>query len=211
MDRIQKQASDLWELLFDEETAQIYQSALNLTGKILLDIAQLIWLSICSVFVFAAWFSDASVKAGNSIRAWVDQQTGDTAPAGESKPLSEKGKDLLDASRVTTVKLLNKAREELGLEAEPLPKPTAEKTAKPLPAPSSAPTASPATLSPETSKTTVTKTTAPPTAPKPKTSAPQPTEASASSTKEVTGDMDEDTDFDEETEDESWPPQGVDE
>lgn len=207
MDRIQKQASELWELLFTEETAETYQSALNLTGKILTDLAQLIWLTICSVFVFAAWFSDAAIKAGSGIRAWVDQQTGDTATATKSKSLSEKGKDLLDNSRVATVKLLNQARGELGLEAEPLPTPTTQATTAPETAKLSAPAASPAAIAPSAPKPTT-----PAETPTLKTTTtPKTTMISATSTEDIADDTVEDTDLDEENEDESWPPQTADE
>jgi len=217
MDRIQKQSSELWELLFDEETAKIYQAALNLTGKILTDTAQLLWLIICSVFVFGAWFSDASVKAGNNIRTWVDQQASSSGPAiaGESKPLSESGKDLLDNSRTAIVKLLNKAREELGLEAEPLP--TTEKKAIPAaaPAPEAKPTASdassaPASSAPAPTASPATLSSTPAAATPPKAAAPQSTAVSASSTGDFSDDTDDEDDLDEQTEDEAWPPQTAD-
>ncbi|MEM8504228.1 MAG: hypothetical protein AAF716_13875 [Cyanobacteria bacterium P01_D01_bin.1] len=206
MDRIQKQASDLWALLFDEETAETYQSALNLTGKILTDTAQLLWLIICSVFVFGAWFSDASVKAGNSIRTWVDQQAS-SPPAGESKPLSETGKDMLDSSRIAIVKLLNRAREELGLEAEPISESPAKKVT--MPTPSAAPTektdsASSVAVSspsaPKTSPVALSSTTP--------TTTPKSTMVSASSTEDLSDDVDDEDD--DETEIESWPPQTAD-
>ncbi|MGB3790518.1 MAG: hypothetical protein WA949_21095 [Phormidesmis sp.] len=207
MDRIQKQASALWELLFDEETAETYQSALNLTGKILTDLAQLIWLIVCSVFVFAAWFSDAAVKAGNRIRAWVDQQTGETPTAAETKSLSEKGEELLGNSRVAIVQLLNKARGELGLEAEPLPTPASEKAAISSASESSAPKASPAVTSPTVPQTTASVEVAAPKTTALETTTPKTTMVSAGSTEDVANDRVEDTGLDEDTQDESWPPQ----
>ncbi len=215
MDRIQEQASDLWALLFDEETAETYQSALNLTGKILTDTARLLWLIICSVFVFGAWFSDASVKTGSKIRTWVDQQASGSATAGESKPLSETGKDMLDNSRTAIVKLLNRAREELGLEAEPIsesptkkaimPTSAAAPTAK-VAASASEPTASDSNSSPPSSASASSATissTVPMTAPKS-------TMVSASSTEDLSDDMDDDDDVDDDTEVEAWPPQTAD-
>jgi hypothetical protein len=220
MDRIQEQASDLWELLFDEETAKTYQSALNLTGKILTDTARLLWLVICSVFVFGAWLSDASVKTGNRIRTWVDQQASGSAPAGESKPLSETGKDMLDTSRTAIVKLLNRAREELGLEAEPIsesptkkaimPTPSADATAKVAasePASSaSAPSAS-ASKSVAPSSSPSSSATASSTAPM---TTPKSTMVSASSTEDLSDDVDDEDDMDDDTEVEAWPPQTAD-
>ena len=64
MDRIQTQASELWDLLFAKETANTYQSALSLTGDILKESAQLVWLVICSFFVFGAWFRSEERRVG---------------------------------------------------------------------------------------------------------------------------------------------------
>ncbi len=116
MDRIQLQASKLWDLLFAEDTAATFQTTLNLTGTILKETAQLFWLIICSFFVFGAWFSDTTVKAGQSIRNWVDTQTSDTASAIEKKPLAETGKSLLETTRTGIIYMLDQAREQLGIE-----------------------------------------------------------------------------------------------
>ncbi|EDX84875.1 hypothetical protein S7335_2574 [Synechococcus sp. PCC 7335] len=205
MDRIQEQASELWELIFKDETAETYQAALNLTGKILTDTARLLWLIICSVFVFGAWFSDASVKAGNNIRLWLDRQTNSDTTTEASKPLSETSKDVLDKSRTAIVKLVNKAREELGLEAEPLPTPTKKADALAIPAktavPSAAPKVSSETTSPVASQpesqTASPQTTTPPT-----------TKVSDSSSEDLTDDMVEEVVEDDTAE--SWPPQATD-
>lgn len=123
MDRIQKQASKLVDLLLSSETAETYQKAFNLTGTLLKELAQLIWLTLISAFVFGAWVSDTSVKAGKSIRDWVDNKGSDVAEAAEGKPASETGKDLLEKGRTSVTKLLNQAREQLGLEPQEIPAP----------------------------------------------------------------------------------------
>ena len=118
MDRIQTQASELWDILFSEETANTYQEALGLTGKILKESAQLIWLIICSFFVFGAWFADASTKTGKGVRDWVDNKDAIAAsPDAALKTISApKGKSLLDTGRESVAAALAKAREELGLD-----------------------------------------------------------------------------------------------
>ncbi|PZO54537.1 MAG: hypothetical protein DCF15_11640 [Phormidesmis priestleyi] len=170
MDRIQLQASKLWDLLFAEDTATTYQTTLNLTGTILKEIAQLIWLIICSFFVFGAWFSDTTVKTGKSIRDWVDTQASGTASAVEKKPLAETGKSLLETTRTGIIYLLNQAREQLGIEptevpaqsvsradSQPVAEPVSEPVIKAVVTPSAAPSASVAgvetgsSTSPETS------------------------------------------------------------
>ncbi len=123
MDQIQVQASKLWDLLFSEETGETYQKTLNLTGTILKESAQLIWLIICSVFVFGAWFGDASMRTGSTLRSWIEQQNNPSLASAEDKtPLAEKGKNLLETGRTGLDNLLNNAREQLGLEpVDPAP------------------------------------------------------------------------------------------
>ena len=145
MDSIQVQASKLWDLIFAKETAETYQTTLNLTGTILKESAQLIWLIICSVFVFGAWFSDTTVKSGKGIRDWLDTQS-NGGTAEEAKPLADTSKELLDKGRTSVTYLLNQAREQLGLEAMETP-PAKPAAAKKAPA-ASKPAATPAAAKP---------------------------------------------------------------
>lgn len=152
MDRIQVQASELWDLLFADETAETYQKALNLTGTILKEFAQLIWLVICSVFVFGAWFSDTSVRAGKSIREWIEQSSDEISVPTDSKSVAEKGKSLLDTGRTGIAYLLNQAREQLGIDPQEMP--AIERTANAIkPAPTSTPISAVSTSVPEPSST----------------------------------------------------------
>jgi hypothetical protein len=135
MDRIQIQASKLWDLLFADETAETYQTTLNLTGTLIKETAQLIWLIICSVFVFGAWFSDTSVKTGKGIRTWVDQQGSETSAPDDQPSMADTSKNLLDTGRTGIAYLLNQAREQLGIEAEETPKVIQSSPSKPASTP----------------------------------------------------------------------------
>lgn len=135
MDRIQTQASALWEIIFSEETAAIYQKAFNLTGTILKEAAQLVWLVICSFFVFGAWVGDTSVKAGKNIRTWVDQQGSAGSPPTSSTSMAEKGKSLLDTGRTGIAYLLNQARTQVGMEPTSAPTIAPAASTPPQPAP----------------------------------------------------------------------------
>lgn len=157
MDRIQIKASELWDLLFADETAATYQQTLNLTGTIIKEFAQLVWLIICSVFVFGAWFSDTSVKAGKGIRDWLDRSN-DVSVSTDPQALADKGKNLLETGRSGLVYLLNQAREQLGIEPEEMPaiertvttvKPAPKPTPTPQPAVSVASASQPATVKPD--------------------------------------------------------------
>lgn len=135
MDRIQIQASKLWDLLFADETAETYQTTLNLTGTLIKETAQLIWLIICSVFVFGAWFSDTSVKTGKGIRTWIDQQGSETSAPADQTSIADTSKNLLDTGRTGIAYLLNQAREQLGIEAEEIPTAIQSSPSKPAPSP----------------------------------------------------------------------------
>lgn len=205
MDLIQKQASELWDLLFSEETADTYQNALNLTGTILKETAQLLWLIVCSVFVFGAWLADTSMKTGNSMRAWIDNQGGSAAV--DKKPIAETGKDLLETGRAGVVYLLNQAREQLGLEpASPAPvkKTSAKKMASQKTAPTSeTPPAAESVIKAEDVSTPTPKAGI---SPDPKPSAGTPTPG-ASISKSPAPSPVEDTEVSRESDDGGWPPQ----
>ena len=196
MDRIQLQAAKLWDLLFDDETAETYQKAFNLTATILKELAQLIWLTLISVFVFGAWFSNTSVKTGKSIRDWIDSQGGETV--ADSKPIGETSKELLDKGLVSVNQLLNQAREQLGLEPQALPeKPAAQPSAAPKPTSKPAakqPAATPTQTAPAATKSPAAQPSAEAKAP----SSSQPTKATPAATESETSREDIDSD---------WPPQ----
>ncbi|MEL7334222.1 MAG: hypothetical protein AAFN12_18390 [Cyanobacteria bacterium J06560_2] len=209
MDQIQIQASKLLDLIFAEETGETYQKTLNLTGTILKESAQLIWLTICSVFVFGAWVADTSMKTGNGLRGWIEDQTNPSA-AADKKPIAETGKDLLETGKTGAVYLLNQAREQLGLEptqslpvkkAQPAKAAPAAATppASAAPSPSAAPKASSPSAPTASSPVTPSSSQSSSSASGPSSPAPS-TPFSGDSTEEISRESD----------DGGWPPQETD-
>lgn len=139
MDRVKSQAAVVSQLLFDPKTAGTYKDALTLTGKIIKEVALLAWLVICSVLVFAAWFSDTAIGAGRNTRQWWQAQQGKAVDGNQAAAAT--GQALLDVSQNGANFLLDKAREQLGLEK-------VERPAK------VAPTKSPATVAAKKATTT---------------------------------------------------------
>ncbi|ESA33101.1 hypothetical protein N836_23860 [Leptolyngbya sp. Heron Island J] len=124
MDRVKSQAAVVSQLLFDPKTAGAYKDALTLTGKIIKEVALLVWLVICSVLVFAAWFSDTAIGAGRSTREWWQaQQQGEAVDGNQAAAAT--GQALLDVSQNGANFLLDKAREQLGLDKIERPAKTA--------------------------------------------------------------------------------------
>ncbi len=131
MDRVKSQAAVVSQLLFDPKTGSAYKDVLVLTGQIIKETAFLIWLLICSVFVFAAWFGDVAIGAGRKARTWWQTQQSDTTEDG-NQAAAATGKALLDVSQNGASFLLDKAREQLGLEKIERPaKANISKPAKP--------------------------------------------------------------------------------
>ncbi len=113
MDRVKSQAAVVSQLLFDPKTAGTYKDALTLTGKIIKEVALLAWLVICSVLVFAAWFSDTAIGAGRNTREWWQTQQGEALDGNQAAAAT--GQALLDVGQNSANFLLDKAREQLGL------------------------------------------------------------------------------------------------
>jgi len=202
MDQIQLQASKLLELLFSDETAATYQKTLNLTGTLLKETAQLIWLIICSAFVFGAWVGDTSMKLGSNLRNWIDQQGSPSLAPSEKKPLSATGKSLLDQGKTAADYLLNQAREQLGLEpvaSIPAIKSAPAKSSTTEPAATQASPAKPAALKPAAPE---------PAAPEPKPSASAPTLDSSISNQPAARPVPNE-EVSHEPDDGGWPPQAV--
>ena len=114
MDRVKSQAAVVSQLLFSPKTAEAYKNALVLTGQIIKEVALLVWLVICSVFVFGAWFGDFSMNTGKTARTWWEKQQ--TVSEDGNEAAAATGKALLDVSQNGANFLLDKAREQLGLE-----------------------------------------------------------------------------------------------
>ena len=134
MDRVKSQAAVVSQLLFDPKTAGAYKEALTLTGKIIKEVALLLWLLICSVLVFGAWFAETAIGAGRSARGWWQSQQTETIDGNQAAAAT--GQAFLDVSQSGASFLLDKAREQLGLEKasrstpEEKPAPAAQPAAK---------------------------------------------------------------------------------
>ncbi|MEM7066371.1 MAG: hypothetical protein AAF572_24780 [Cyanobacteria bacterium P01_B01_bin.77] len=116
MDRVKSQAAVVSQLLFDPKTADAYKNVLVLTGQIIKEVALLSWLLICSVFVFGAWFSDTAVSTGRNARVWWQAQQAGEGTTDGNQAAAATGKALLDVSQNGAYFLLDKAREQLGLD-----------------------------------------------------------------------------------------------
>lgn len=120
MDKIQAQATKLWTLIFEPETAATYQKTLILTGTILLEAGRLLWLLLCLVIVLIAWMGNYAQVLGHNARVWLTQQRRQNDAESSGERFSSIGKSLLETSGNSARYLLKQAKEQLNIE---LPQP----------------------------------------------------------------------------------------
>ncbi|MGD1941433.1 MAG: hypothetical protein ACFB0G_08960 [Leptolyngbyaceae cyanobacterium] len=152
MEKIKGQASRVSELVFAADTATTYQKAIVLTLKILRETAVLLWLAVCLVFVGGEWFWKNSISLGRKGRDWYNDLQ---APSADEEPKSATaiGQSALTALGTSTETLLYKAKQQLGIDAQPpAPKPVAPTTSAPKPATPAPPPAPQATAAPPTTE-----------------------------------------------------------
>ncbi len=119
MDTIKVQASKVSQLIFATDTAGTYQKALSLTWDILRETALLIWLAICLVFVGGEWLWNTAIDLGQKGRAWYESLSTKPAEPGEPQSLESIGKSVLSAGESGAAFLLYRAKQQLGIDAEP--------------------------------------------------------------------------------------------
>lgn len=140
MDKIKDQANIVSQLLFANDTGDIYKKTLTRTWDILREVGILLWLVLCLTFVGGEWFYRTSVGLGRSTRAWYTELSQKDSSA-EAQPITSTGQALFDTVKSSTSYLLAQARQQLGL-PKPTPQPPVAATPAPPPvAPSPAPVA----------------------------------------------------------------------
>lgn len=118
MERIQAQASKVLQLITSADTFAIYQNAVTVTWKILVEAALLVWLTICLVIVVFEWGWQTSVGIGRNTRAWWDSTLSSTEGSGD-QVASEAGKALLTAGKNSLDFTITQAKSQLGLPIDP--------------------------------------------------------------------------------------------
>jgi hypothetical protein len=131
MDKIKDQANIVSQLLFANDTGDIYKKTLTRTWDILREVGILLWLVLCLTFVGGEWFYRTSVGLGRSTRAWYTELSQKDSSV-EAQPITSTGQALFDTVKSRTSYLLAQARQQLGLPEPPPPDPVA---ATPAPKP----------------------------------------------------------------------------
>ncbi len=144
MDKIKDQATIVSQLLFANDTGDIYKKTLTRTWDILREVGILLWLVLCLTFVGGEWFYRTSVGLGRSTRAWYTELSQKDSSV-EAQPITSTGQALFDTVKSSTSYLLAQARQQLGLPEPPPPEPpvATSPAPKPVPPPVAPPVAPP--------------------------------------------------------------------
>jgi hypothetical protein len=147
MDTIKVQANKVSQLIFASDTGSTYQKALTLTWDILRETALLIWLVICLIFVGAEWLWNTAIDLGQKVRAWYESLGEKKAEPGEPQSFESISKSVLSAGESGAAFLLYRAKQQLGIDAEPPAPKTVKKpeASKPVAPPAPVATSTPVT------------------------------------------------------------------
>lgn len=118
--RIQAQATKLWQTIAAPETATTYRNVLSVTWTIVQEAAYLFWLVLCLGLVFVDWFWRLGYRSGSDLRNWVSNME----EPDPNRMLSSTGESLVTVGKTGVIKALNAAKAQLGIEAEPIPTPS---------------------------------------------------------------------------------------
>ena len=132
MDKIKDQANIVSQLLFANDTGDIYKKTLTRTWDILREVGILLWLVLCLTFVGGEWFYRTSVGLGRSTRAWYTELSQKDSSV-EAQPITSTGQALFDTVKSKTSYLLAQARQQLGLPEPPPLEPPVAATPAPKP------------------------------------------------------------------------------
>lgn len=137
--RIQAQATKLWQTIAAPETATTYRHSLDLTWTIVQEAAYLFWLVLCLGLVFVDWFWRWGYRSGSDLRNWVNN----IEEPDPNRMLSSTGESLVTVGKTGVVKALNAAKAQLGIEiTQPSPAPPSSHPAV-QPVPPTAPVTAP--------------------------------------------------------------------
>ncbi|MGI0485107.1 hypothetical protein ACN4EK_06695 [Pantanalinema rosaneae CENA516] len=118
--RIQAQATKLWQTIAAPETATSYRNVLSVTWTIVQEAAYLFWLVLCLGLVFVDWFWRLGYRSGSDLRNWMSN----LEEPDPNRMLSTTGESLATVGKTGMIKVLNTAKAQLGMEVtEPPPAP----------------------------------------------------------------------------------------
>lgn len=108
---IQDKATEWWQLISGEETAESYKNFFKLTWKILAETVLLLWLLLCFVLVAIGWVWNNSSKVTET----VSELKGRASQNENSNLMADAAVKLWEASQTGAANAVAKARKRLDL------------------------------------------------------------------------------------------------
>ena len=114
--QIQTQSAKVWETIAAPETGATFQKTGSLTWTILKETGYLVWLVFCLTLVAGEWIWKTGYRTGYGLREWLNN----FERPSPDRLLSATGQSLLGVGKNGFTAVLSTAKNQLGIEAEPI-------------------------------------------------------------------------------------------
>ncbi len=109
------QVEKLKNLLFAKDTAKTLGQSLSLIVVVVRESLVLAWLAFCWAIVAISWLGQKTVKGGQSIRSLYVSLQESNQNRTASDIASEAGKSLIDQSKNTVDRIVETAKQQVGI------------------------------------------------------------------------------------------------
>lgn len=119
MNKLKQQISLVSELLFAQDTREIYSKSFSLTGKLLKEILTLLWMLFCLIFLVFFWAGQYVRQITYNTKVWYQNQENQHS----ENRFADLSKSLLDVGSSGSRYVISQAKQQLGIQADPKPIP----------------------------------------------------------------------------------------
>ncbi|KPQ33892.1 MAG: hypothetical protein HLUCCO16_17950 [Phormidium sp. OSCR] len=119
MNKLKQQISLVSELLFAQDTRDIYAKSFSLTGKLLKEIFTLLWMIFCLVFLVFFWAGQYVRQITYNTKVWYQNQENQHS----ENRFADFSKSLLDVGSSGSRYVIGQAKQQLGIQGDPKPIP----------------------------------------------------------------------------------------
>ncbi|OAB55469.1 hypothetical protein AY600_13990 [Phormidium willei BDU 130791] len=119
MNKLKQQISLVSELLFAQDTREIYSKSFSLTGKLLKEIFTLLWMVFCLIFLVFFWAGQYVRQITYNTKVWYQNQENQHS----ENRFADLSKSLLDVGSSGSRYVISQAKQQLGIQGDPKPIP----------------------------------------------------------------------------------------
>ena len=119
MNKLKQQISLVSELLFAQDTREIYAKSFSLTGKLLKEIFTLLWMVFCLIFLVFFWAGQYVRQITYNTKVWYQNQENQHS----ENRIADFSQSLLDVGSSGSRYVISQAKQQLGIQGDPKPIP----------------------------------------------------------------------------------------